>query len=416
MCQSKSAGGKRCKKQYSTEALDYFGEAVLGLPEQEFGKLLTGIRRRESELHKIMMDKSSDTEAIQSATEEWNALTDGMDPKDYKYGENADLMTKRNFWQRFRADMKKVLSPKKYRTLARRIARAMQHNLPTGLIRSFEKMKELVKNRKSARLMATSIGVGLALALTACGGGNTDNNDNNPAPTPTTSQSQSATPSATAAPSATWQATASPEEAERILKDAKARPFDIDVDDVMANRMDRNPNFPLKTEDVYPSKDFNHKEAVLTALNFYQDVSSISQFQHERPANADKTLLSTFGDRVTKPVYDNFMSKGLTGMFTVDPDGTIGEVNGVVYHASEKESFTVYGQPEVYTESTTGDYSNVLTVHGFYDRTIPTKENKLLTIPTEYWISVVPSNGGWIVSNTKVASDASTVSVADMVK
>lgn len=194
MCQSKTAGGKRCEKRHNYEALDLVGEKVAGLPKHEFAKTLAGIRHRENELHRIMTDTSSDTETLAAATEEWNVLTDGMEPKDYKFSEVADEATKKAFWKRFYADWKNGLSPKNLRTLMRRITRALAHKLPTGLIRSYENMKNLIKNNQKGRKFAlTSVGIAAALALSACNGGNTDNNDN-PAPSPTTSQSQSASP------------------------------------------------------------------------------------------------------------------------------------------------------------------------------------------------------------------------------
>lgn len=430
MCKTKAHGGKRCNdSRTSRQALNYAMSTVFNIEEDHAGRLTTAFRKEESALHKALLaqQKNPDTEwetivseyglqeeNLEAAQERWNTLLDGQSINDYQYNKAATPQEARTFWNQLKQLAARMSTKEQRKVLVRRITEAMKHKLPAGLIRSFNQMKEIFSKR-NVKMSGVALGLAATMFLTACGGGH-DNKVTDPVAQPTTTQSQSA--AATASPSATASPTLTQaQKNEKLKADLAAAPFGINVDDVVKNHTDVNPKFPLKLSEIYPSANFDIKAGALKALNVYQDIQSIQNFNLAGTPASDKELISaSFATSKEKPVspmdkrlLDEVIAKADKGerlslIPTINADGKIGNVDGVDYYSSGKVAKPSFGIPELYAEAATDKYPNLMTVHGFYNRPYPTTTGQAVVVRTEYWISVAPSgddNKDWTVQGMK---------------
>lgn len=240
--------------------------------------------------------------------------------------------------------------------------------------------------KKAAKAMVSTVVLGgLLFGTTAC-----NNNSDHPAESAPTSPavSQSATPSA------------APTESKAPVA---AGPLGVDIDEVIANRIDSGvyKTFPNET----PA---SLKEGVTFALSTYEHLVNIQNFYQKRTGN-DNDLLFPDAAKFKHPYYEAMTARTtasggqLQDIITFGKDGGIGkdapaDKGGVEHYIKDgaQTKFTS-GQPRVIVNTTEND-GDFLLIEGPATLMAPTSDNKLVTISMDYRISITHAGDHWVIT------------------
>jgi hypothetical protein len=284
-----------------------------------------------------------------------------------------------------------------------------------------------VKETKSRKPLYIGASVATAIALAIGGFAISVNTHAAPdaAPAVTATATASADPSVTPVVTGTAQPTseykgmqeATQADKDRIMGAFYGSPLGVDITEVFDNRL---------ADDVltsFPQEQFKTKEGVLSALNTYQQLTSIQNWTRARNGADDTTLITPFAVATPKTAaFDSaFMDKmkariAKEGQFahipTVAPkDGTL-MIDGVVYHTDENSVMTSKSnQPAI----SVGQYEKEVVKDGVATTekvtTLHTEGRRYMTInftggmtliaERGYFMDEVPdgSNGAWMLVN-----------------
>lgn len=232
---------------------------------------------------------------------------------------------------------------------------------------------------------------GSLLSMTAC--------DNHSQPAASAPESPAATQSDTATPT--------PSESKAP---AVTGPLDVDVNDVIANRVDAGvyKTFPNETPATI-------KEGVTFALKTYQGVVNIKNFYRPR-TGSDNALLVPDTEKFDKTYLNELNARTdahngkIQDILSFGQNGSIGTDDAKVEHFI-KDGATVQfvsGQPNVEAGGTPSS-GNVIVIKGTATVTVPTSDNKVATATPDYWISITPTGKGtWLVSGMGFKTKSNT--------
>jgi hypothetical protein len=251
------------------------------------------------------------------------------------------------------------------------------------------------------RIYSVALIAALSLGLSGCW---FNNNDEEPVPSVSSSASPTASASASAAPTAS--ATVAPEKVKEIQKSQEDKPLGIDIKNALLTR-----SGPGLTE-VFPAENFNMEEGVRQVLNTYQDLTSISEFQKARPEGspADSQYLIGFEDGLHGDFLEIAKKKLDEGgqLFpTADRDGSLGELDGVKYHATGN-LISNYGEP-AFGVVPHEEFGNLLVITGLRADRVSTVEGKDLGLEYTYTIWATPSAGKWLITGMAIKNTSAKV-------
>lgn len=189
-------------------------------------------------------------------------------------------------------------------------------------------------------------------------------------------------------------------DAKEYMDNLKASPMGVDMDVLF----EENIADDLLT--VFPEEQFNTKEGVRSALEFYGNLNSLTNFHEKRDATKDFALIAPYADRVDaeflKFIENDIKEKGQFGQILTVPGSGVISYGGEDYEVVPQSLRVSFNHPGVQV-SATGDE---IYLEGTRSYTYDLVGGEVFEGSYTYWITTKPTTDGkWIVTAFSYGGD-----------